>query len=106
MAVPSFVQVAPAGNGGNNTLYAATLGAAATSGVQVAGNDMIVRVVASLPVTIRFGPSASLSASTATDIYVPGNSPELFDLGHINNAFSIYAFSAGTIVTVNQVSKN
>jgi len=106
MAVPSFIQVVPAGNGGNNTLYSATLGASATSGVQVAGNDMIIRVVGSLPITIRFGPSGSLAAATATDIYIPANSPETFDLGHINNAFSIFAFQASTVVTVNQVAKN
>jgi hypothetical protein len=106
MAVPSFIQVVPAGNGGTNTLYAATLGANANSGVQVAGNDNIIRISASLPITVRFGPSATLSAATATDIYIPANSPEIFDLGHINNAFSIFAFQASTVVTVNVVSKN
>jgi hypothetical protein len=106
VAVAKFYQVIPAGNGSTNTLYAATLGAAATSGVVTAGNDMLIRVIASLPITIRFGTVSNLSAATSTDIYIPPNRAEIFDVGHNNNAFSIYAFQAGTIVSVNVVSKN
>lgn len=106
MAVLDFIQVAPAGNGGNNTLYAATLGAGANSGVITTGLDMIIRIAASGAICVRFGPSASLTAATATDIYVPANTPYVVDMGHINNAISIYAIAASTVVTVNQVVKN
>lgn len=106
MAVPYFHQVAPQGNGSNNTIYNGTLAASANSGVITTGNNMLIRVIASLPITIRFGTATNLSAATAADIYIPPNRPEIFDMGYINNAISIFALSAGTIVTVNQVSKN
>jgi hypothetical protein len=106
MATPVFYQVAPTGNGNNNTIYAGTLAASANSGTQTTGNDMIIRVIASQPITIRFGTVANLSAATATDIYIAPNVAEIFDMGHLNNAICIYAFNASTVVTVNQVSKN
>jgi hypothetical protein len=107
MAVFDFIQVAPAGNGtAANTIYAATLGSTANSGVITTGFDMIIRVVCSQASTIRFGPSASLTAATATDIYLPANVPYIVDMGHQNNAISIYSTAANNIVTVNQVVKN
>ena len=67
---------------------------------------MLFRIAVSLPVTIRFGTTTNLTTATATDIYIPANTPEIFDMGHINNAICIYAFNAATVVTVNLVSKN
>ena len=108
MAVQTFFQVAPCGDGASNTLYAGTLAAGANSGVVPTGNDMLIRVIGSLPITIRFGTTTNLAANaaTATDIYIPANRAEIFDMGHYNNAIRIYAFQNGTVVTVNQVSKN
>lgn len=108
MAVLNFIKVAPTGNGSNNTLYAATLAAGANSGVISLGADMIVRIVATGNITVRFGTATNLAsnAATATDILVPANQELVIDLGHQNNAISIYSFAASTIVTVNQVVKN
>jgi hypothetical protein len=108
MAVAKFYQVAPSGNGSTNTIYADTLAAGADSGVVTTGPDMLIRVIGSLPITIRFGTTANLAGNpaTATDIFIPANTPEIFDMGHYNSAISIYTFQNGTVVTVNQVSKN
>jgi hypothetical protein len=108
MAVQAFVQVAPVGNGTNNVIYGATLGASANSPVINTGNDMIIRIVASNAITVRFGTAANLASNPAgaTDIYVPANLPWVVDMGHQNNAISIFSISATTIVTVSQVVKN
>lgn len=106
MAVLDFVQVAPSGNGGSNTIYAATLGAAGASGTIATGNDMIVRIVASGAITVRFGTTVNMTPAIATDIYLPANTPYIVDMGHQNNAISIFSVTAATIITVNQVSKN
>lgn len=106
MAVLDFVQVAPSGNGGNNTIYAATLGAAGTSGTITTGSDMIIRIAASGDITVRFGTTTNLTPATATDIYVPAKTPYIIDMGHTNNAISIFSIAAATVITVNQVSKN
>jgi hypothetical protein len=108
MAVFEFIQVAPASNGSNNTIYAATLGAAGNSTVITTGKDMIIRVVGSGALTIRFGTADNLASSpaTATDIYLPANLPYVVDMGHQNSAISLYSVAANTIVTVNQIVKN
>lgn len=108
MAVFDFIPVAPAGNGGTNTIYAATLAATTASTVITTGPDMIIRVVASGAITIRFGTATNLASSpaTATDIYIPANTVQLFDMGHQNNAISLFSIGANTIITVNQVVKN
>lgn len=106
MAVFSFVQVAPPGNGGSNTLYASTLGAAGNSPIILTGKDMIIRIVASGAITVRFGQNATLGNSAATDIYLPANTVWIVDMGHQNDSISIFSVAAATIVTVNQVVKN
>lgn len=108
MAVPTFIQVAPTGNGSNNTIYAATLAASANSGVINTGNDMIIRIVGSGNLTVRFGTATNLAsnAATATDILVPANTEYIVDMGHQNNAISIFSIAASNVITVNQVSKN
>lgn len=107
MAVFDFVQVAVTSNGtASSTLYSATLGAAANSPIITTGLDMIIRVVASGALTIRLGALATITNAGATDIYLPANTPYIVDMGHQNNAISLYSIAAATIVTVNQVSKN
>lgn len=108
MAVFEFFPVAPAGNGTSNTIYAATLGAAGTSTVITVGNDAIIRIAASGAFTVRFGTVTNLTASgpaTATDMYFPAGA-YIYDVGHVNNAISIYSVAAATIVTVNIVARN
>lgn len=108
MAVLQFVPVAPQGNGGSNTLYAATLGAAGTSSVITVGNDQIIRIACSGAITVRFGTVTNLTASgpaTATDMYFPAG-VYIYDVGHNNNAISIYSVGASTVVTVNAVQRN
>lgn len=108
MAVASFTPVAPAGNGSNNTIYSATLGSAAESGLITLGNDMIVRIAVTGNAAIRFGTTTNLAsnAATATDILLPGAQVMVVDLGHYNNAIRIYSLVASNIITVSQVSKN
>ena len=69
---------------------------------------MIIRIVASQPISIRFGTTTNLSGNNAgaSDIYIPGNYESIWDMGHINNAISIYSFNAGTYITVNTVVRN
>lgn len=104
MAVFKFVQVAPAGNGGANTLYAGTLASGGTSGVVTPGSGQIVRVAVSDHATIRFG-AATLSAPSGSDMLLTPYGVEEFDMG-VNTSLDIYAFNAGTYVTVSVVSKN
>jgi hypothetical protein len=107
MAVALFNPVAPTGNGSTNVIYAGTLGAAGTPLVTV-GNDNIIRIAASGAFTVRFGTTTNLTASgpaTATDIYFPAG-VYIYDVGHNNNALSIYSFGASNIVTVNAVPRN
>lgn len=107
MAVQSFIAVAPASNGtAPNTIYSATLGSAANSTVITTGLDMIIRIVGSQALAVRFGTAANLTSAGATDIYLPANTPYIIDMGHLNSAISLYSFAAANIVTVNQVSKN
>lgn len=105
MATFKFYPVVPAGNGGTNVIYAGTLASAGTQSVTT-GNNMLIRIVGSQPLSVRFGSIGNSPVATATDIYIPGNTPEIFDMGQFNNVVSIYSFAAGNIVTVNQVVKN
>ena len=104
MAVFDFIPVIGSGNGGVNTVYAANLTAASTSGVITVGNDQIIRIAAVNPISIRFGTSVNVSTATANDILLPGG-VGLFDMGHQNNAIVIYANST-TLVTVSIVQRN
>jgi hypothetical protein len=98
-----FYPVIAAGNGAKNTIYAATITGGATSGLITTGPDMLIRIAAVNPVTVRFGSSASLTTADATDILVIGS--EIFDMGHNNNAIVIYA-PATTLVSVSVVVRN
>jgi hypothetical protein len=104
MATPTFVQVAPTGNGNTNTIYAATLTGGSASAVIPTGNNMIIRIACVNPVSVRFGTTGNLTTATAGDILVIGPH-EFFDMGYNNNAICIYANST-TLVSVNVVSKN
>ncbi len=107
MAVQIFYPVIPASLGtASNTIYSATLGAAANSGVINTGPDMIIRVAASGPITIRFGAAATITAATASDMYIPSGVVQIFDMGHLNNAIWIFSVNAATSVTVSTISKN
>lgn len=107
MAVLQFIRVAPAAIGtAAAPIYAATLGASANSPVITTGFDMIIRIVASGPINIRFGNASTLTNAGATDILLPANVIEIWDMGHQNNGLSIWSQNASTQVTVSQVSKN
>ena len=73
MAVAKFYPVVAAGNGSKNTLYAATITGGATSGVITTGNNMLIRIAAVNPVTVRFGSAGTLTTADATDILVIGS---------------------------------
>ena len=106
MAVFKFYPVAPTGTGTSaNVIYAGTLAAAGTQTITVGKNNLF-RIVASQPITIRFGVAGTITAAGAGDIYIPGNMPEIFDMGNQNETINVYSFNASTIVTVNQVVKN
>jgi|GEM_PF-5443252 hypothetical protein len=106
MAVFTFVPVAPAGNGTNtNNIYNATLGAGANSANLTPGVDAIVRIACSAAIAIRFGQSAALTNAVATDMYFPAG-VYIYDMGHLNDALNIYAFGAGTIITLSYVPRN
>jgi len=108
MAVPSIIPVAPAGNGSANVLYAGTMGAAGTQLVTV-GNDQIIRIAHTSAITVRFGTTVNLTASGpagAGDMLFPGAGVEQYDVGHVNNAISIYSIAAANPVSVNIVVRN
>ena len=106
MALPSFIQVIePSLGTGTNNIYNATISAAGNSGKISVGNNRIIRICASAAINVRFGQSATITAAGATDLLVPAASPELFDVGYIND--SIWIFSTpGATVTVTGISKN
>ena len=103
MAVAKFYPVIAAGNGAKNTLYAATITGGATSGVITTGNNMLIRIAAVNPVTVRFGSAGTLTTADATDILVIGS--EIFDMGQNNNSIVIYA-PATTLVSASVVVRN
>lgn len=107
MAVLQFYPVASASVGtAAAPLYSNTLGAAGNSVNITTGFDMLIRIVASGPIAIRFGASATLTNAGTGDIYIPANIPDIWDMGHLNNAINIYSFNASTVVNVTQVQKN
>lgn len=70
----------------------------------VLGNRVLFRIVSTQGVNVRF--SADGSTASASDMYLPANTPQIFDMGDQNNTISIYNSSASTAtVWVNAVSK-
>jgi hypothetical protein len=107
MAVMKFYPVAGASVGTSaGVLYAATLGASGTSGVITTGPDMLIRIVATGAITVRFGASATITAAGAGDMLIPANTIDIWDMGHLNNAITIFSIAATTTITVSQVVKN
>jgi hypothetical protein len=108
MAVQLFTPVAPpqVGNATNN-IYNATLGAGANSTVITVGNDAIIRVACSGAINIRFGTTASVTTNPAiaTDMYFPAG-VYIYDVGHNNQAISIFSIAASTIITVSYVPRS
>jgi hypothetical protein len=87
----------------NNSNYSATLDKGAISPVVVCHCNGRCRLATSDAVTVRVGSATQLASAPAgaTDVYYPaGVHYILYDTGTINNAMSIYAFNAGTIVTM------
>ena len=107
MAVALLNPVAPAGNGtSTNNIYAATaLGAGANSANIVPGIDALVRIACSGAINVRFGPAASLTNATTSDMYFPAG-VYIYDLGHQNSALNIYSIAGSNVVTVSYVVRN
>jgi hypothetical protein len=104
MAVLEYIPVIPASLGtSTNTIYTATLGAGGNSGKVTTGVDMIIRVACAAACNIRFGASATITAATATDMYLPAGVHK-FDMGHQNDAIWLFS-TPGSIVTVSTIQK-
>lgn len=68
------------------------------------GNRVLVRIVSTQGVNIRFG--SSVASASASDMYLPPNTPEIFDMGDQNDSLCIYNSSTGSAsVWINPVSK-
>lgn len=63
-----------------------------TSSVFTVNPNTLFRITATVGINVRFG-DASITTATANDLYIPANTPEIFDSG---NATSIAVFAAAT----------
>lgn len=83
-------------NGSNSTPSAVTtaIGAGATS-VFTIGHNNIIRVIASTPVNIRFGPTG-LTTATVQDILIPAGVAEFFDMGRQHECIAVFATAASS----------
>ena len=108
MAVLKFYPVMSPSNGTvAGTIYAAQLGAAGNSANIPIGKDALIRIATQGgAVTVRFGASATLTNSGVTDILIPQNWAEIFDMGHQNDTINIYSIAANTYVSVSYVVRN
>jgi hypothetical protein len=108
MAVSVFVPVASNTTGtATNNIYNATLGASANSTVITVGNDAIIRIACSGAINVKFSTATNLTTNPAiaTDMYFPAG-VYIYDVGHNNNAISIWSIAASTIITVSAVPRN
>jgi len=110
MATLLFIPVIEQSSGAtpNDIVY---VGAAAGSVAPfVVGKRKIIRVISIGVVTatdyiaLRFGLQGTMAAAVATDIIVPLNTPQFFDMGE-NDSLSVYSTSA-SIVSISVISKS
>jgi hypothetical protein len=92
MATPLFIPIFRGSDSGTGSSTTA-IGTGAV-GVFQLGNNVVIRVVATVAVNIRFGDS-SITTATAQDIYLPANTVELFDMG-TNTAIAVFAAAASS----------
>lgn len=110
MATLQFIPVIEqsAGLNPNDIVYVNAV--AGSSNPFLVGKRKIIRVVAIGAVTgtdyvaLRFGLMASMTGAIASDLLVPLNTPQLFDMGE-NDGLSVYS-TAANIVSVSVVSKS
>lgn len=90
---------------GSNTTASATNTSIGTGaiGLFTIGKNVIFRIVASTPVNIRFGDSA-ITTATASDVLVPANLPEFFDMGANLTTIAVFAVAAA-VVNISIVSR-
>lgn len=89
----------------NNAIYSGTLSRNQNSPVIPLRCNGWIRIAASKPITVRFGPDETLAASpaTAADVYYPAGSEVVqYDLGTERDGLSIFSFENGTVVSVNE----
>lgn len=83
-------------NGTNTTASGVTT--AITAGATVVftiGHNNIIRVIASTPVNIRFGPTG-LTTANANDVLIPAGVSEFFDMGRQHECIAVFAVAASS----------
>lgn len=92
MATRKMIAV-PGTEGGTTVSALATVSSSAEI---VIGNNAIFMISATGPINIRFGKSG-MAAASASDFYLPMNSPATFDLSDIHDRIRVFNPGTGSI---------
>lgn len=95
LSTPYSFQITAAGGPSVASGSSVTVAATSTAPAITIGHNQLVRIVATGPVNIRFG--IGLVTSTATDVYLPANAPEIFDMGRHSEQIMFYNPGSSTV---------
>ena len=105
MATLQFYAIPPSGDNTQVIGAGSQIVPATTAGTPITiGHNVLVRLVASAAMNIRFGKTGVTSAG-ATDIYLAPNVPEIWDMGRYNEVIVPWGGAAGATLYWNIVSK-
>jgi hypothetical protein len=96
VATLKVIQIAAQGNNSTASATSYSISAGGTSSQISIGANQHIRIVATTPINVRFGPTG-LNTATASDILIPANVESAWDMGSFNSSICIYAAAAATV---------
>lgn len=105
MSTPLSYTIVAGGNNATPSAFSFTIAASGVAQPINIGHNQLIRVVSTAPVYIRFGPT-TLTTATASDVYLPANVIELYDMGRQNENIAVFNGGASSaIVNITIVSR-